>query len=53
MNFDLLFTLGVILAAAVYLFTRFRRKSSGCCGCSGCSNDLQPKPGSGCPSHKN
>lgn len=52
MNLDLLVTLGAVVFAAIYLFSRFRKKNSGCCGCSGCSNDLQPKPSSGCPSKR-
>lgn len=52
MNFDLLFTIGVILVAGIYLVSRFRRKNSGCCGCTGCSGDIQPRPNGSCPSHK-
>jgi len=53
MNFDLLVTLGVILLAGIYLVSRFRKKSGGCCGCTGCSNDLKPKPTCACSDNKN
>ena len=52
MNFDLLVTIGVIFVAGIYLASRFRKKSGGCCGCSGCSGEIQPKPGDSCPSRK-
>lgn len=53
MNLDLLATLGIIAAAAVYLFLRLRKKNAGCCGCGGCQTDLAPKPHDcGCSSKK-
>ncbi len=52
MNYDLLLTVGVIFVACVYLVSRFRRKSGGCCGCTGCSGEIQPRPDSSCPSRK-
>ena len=52
MNFDLLFTIGVILVAGIYLVSRFRKNSGGCCGCSGCSGDIRSKPDCSCPSNR-
>jgi len=52
MNLDLLVTSGVILVAGIYLVSRFRKKSGGCCGCSGCSGEIQPRPDGSCPSRK-
>jgi len=48
MNYDSLFALGIVFAAAIYLVFRFRKKNSSCCGCSGCKNELQSKPTCGC-----
>lgn len=52
MTFDLIFTIGAILIAGIYLISRLRKKNSGCCGCSGCDNDLKPKPDCACPFHR-
>lgn len=52
MNIDLLATLAIILVAGIYVASRFRRKSGGCCGCSGCSGEIQARPGESCPSKK-
>lgn len=57
MSFDTLITLGIVLAAAIYLYRKFTRaKPGGDCGCAsgcgGCSGKQAVGSGHGCqPEH--
>ncbi len=38
MTIDLLLTMGIVLAAAVFVIRSFRKQKSGTCGCAGCES---------------
>lgn len=48
MDLDQLVTLGIVIAAGVYIVRRFRGKNKGCCGCTDCTGTVAPRPTSSC-----